>query len=629
MTFISSKWLPASFRLRLLLAFSLSFTVSLLLVLQAMSLSHYLSELRDVREQLILTRLSTSEMLQSDKDFVNDNYLNLAYYRTGESPYLEDREVSFAKLEWEVFTLQELLQSYDLGDFDLRYIKHVLADYDKTFMELTEKQRIRGFKDYGLEGKMRRFAHQLESNPGNIPIVELLMLRRHEKDFFLRYDEQYVYKLRELAKRLIEENRALEDSSLPNEAKLIENYLTAFMGIVKLDEEIGRNDSQGYRAKLKQNNAIITESLADVFRRVSHLTEVRRSATINHILVLLVIAVLLNLGIGILLSRTVTRPIEKLAKRMQKPRSSSAEPLTINDFRKEDLSREMRILITSYVRMVSASKLQLDEINNQKLRLEEQNQHLLSLNEELDKFSYSVSHDLRSPLTSIMGLVRLAQHENPQYFELLYLHHISDCVERLDGFVQNLLHYTRNKNLDPKLEHVDIQELVEEVKKTYILHLQQDVLISVETEGAKTFLTDRYRILTVLQNLISNSIRYRHPERAIVHINILCSARFDGTTIEVTDNGKGISKDNQQKVFEMFYKDKDSTNGSGLGLYIVQKIITRLNGRITLESIEDKGTTFRVTIPNDTNEMSDRLFLELTEHRYVMNRKKTPASAIR
>jgi len=178
----------------------------------------------------------------------------------------------------------------------------------------------------------------------------------------------------------------------------------------------------------------------------------------------------------------------------------------------------------------------------------------------------------------------------------MYLRHIDECVARLDGFIKNLLLYTRNKNLEVNDEPIFIRDLVEELSKTYLIHFHSDLDLKV-LEGDTPFFADKHRLSTVLQNLLSNSIRYRDPDRSI-EIRIVRSDFPDHIEIRFSDNGIGINPESQSKVFDMFYRDKNSEHGTGLGLFIVKRVIQRLQGNITLQSEPGVGTTFTIQLPN-------------------------------
>lgn len=588
-------FLPESFKLRLFIAFGLVISISTFIVLHGIISSNRLDQFRDVRDALMTIEIGASELLDDDKNFVNSNHLDSNFHRTGQSDYMPLRDQRLGKMTHAIDSLFLFLRNYDetIG-FDR--LRQALQDYNATFNLLTQKQLIRGFKDYGLEGKMRSFAHQLERSAVLCSPSEILMLRRHEKDFFLRFESEYIQKLNNLTNQLIDKCEASPTQAGVMEASLIRDYRDAFNEIADMEMVIGPNGRFGMKEKLGRNKETIKTHLNALCQRVVAYTDEQKTSITRLNIALITIGFSTCLLLAYFLSRSISRPIEQITKTMRHFNAHEARSIDISVFKNYHLSREVRILVSAYNVMTSHIRSQFNKIETQKETLESQNKELTDLNDELDKFAYSVSHDLRSPLTSIMGLLNLAQLEHPQDYEKMYLRHIDDCVARLDGFIKNLLIYTKNKNLDVYDEPVLIRDLVDELSKTYLIHFQSDLNMKI-TEEETPFFTDKHRLTTILQNLLSNSVRYRHPKRTSIEVRIVRSDFPDHTEIRFSDNGIGISYEAQARVFEMFYRDKNSEHGTGLGLFIVKRIIQRLEGNITLESEPGVGTTFIIKLP--------------------------------
>ena len=120
---------------------------------------------------------------------------------------------------------------------------------------------------------------------------------------------------------------------------------------------------------------------------------------------------------------------------------------------------------------------------------------------------------------------------------------------------------------------------------------------SVKVSGKFDFHSDPDRLNLIINNLLSNSIRYRSKSRSLA-ISIEVIKEKNKVTIKVIDNGIGIEKKYQSKIFNMFYRANDQNTGSGLGLFIVQETVDKLKGKIHLTSEVNKGTAFKITLPN-------------------------------
>ncbi len=232
--------------------------------------------------------------------------------------------------------------------------------------------------------------------------------------------------------------------------------------------------------------------------------------------------------------------------------------------------------------------------------LQSQNVELKKINNELDKFVYSVSHDLRAPLLSMKGIVEITNEMTKEEDTVAHMGMLKKSISRLDKFIEDILDYSLNARGKIKVSPIDFNELMKEITADlkYMASEKKvvDIQYSVESEGL--FHTDYGRISIILNNLISNAIRYHNPlvEKSYVKISVHSNAIR--ALIKVEDNGLGISQANHEKIFEMFYRISSNSNGSGLGLYIVKEAISKLNGQIEIDSLPGSGTTFTLEIPN-------------------------------
>jgi len=226
---------------------------------------------------------------------------------------------------------------------------------------------------------------------------------------------------------------------------------------------------------------------------------------------------------------------------------------------------------------------------------------LLKTNSELDKFVYSVSHDLRAPLASINGVIELAESDtsDPVLQERFAL--MKGSIHKLDSFIKDILDYSRNARVAVNNEQINFQEMLTEITGNlkYMEHHQRMVDIKINVMNELEFRSDRSRLNIVLNNLISNAIRYQDPNAENPYVDIRVDTSDTETSIVIKDNGIGIQKENQEKIFDMFYRVSNKTAGSGLGLYIVKEAVDTLNGRIEVESEPGKGTSFNIRIPNN------------------------------
>lgn len=245
----------------------------------------------------------------------------------------------------------------------------------------------------------------------------------------------------------------------------------------------------------------------------------------------------------------------------------------------------------SLIRMTGTSS----EITDRK-----QQEELLKLrNSELEKFSAIVAHDLKAPLNSLSQLSDLLAEkfmghdpEGDQFFKLM-----ENSTDRLRNLIDSLLLFARAGNIPAEtFQWNELPELISEVK----INLQAVILESGaqihESSPSTRIFGNRVQLIQLLQNLIGNAIKYRHPERAPV-IEVSCRESEDQWHIAVKDNGRGIPAKDFIRIFDFFQRvdENHRVEGTGLGLAICQKIAKAHGAVITVESEIGKGSSFHIT----------------------------------
>ncbi|HEX5002741.1 MAG TPA: ATP-binding protein [Bacteroidia bacterium] len=228
------------------------------------------------------------------------------------------------------------------------------------------------------------------------------------------------------------------------------------------------------------------------------------------------------------------------------------------------------------------------------------NIELTKTNSELDRFVYSVSHDLRAPLRSMLGIIEISKEDTTDYIMLENLSMLKDSIHKLDGFISDILDYSRNSRLDVEHEPINFDDLLKDVTKNlkFMGTLNRPVDISFQVKNSQPVYTDKRRLNIILNNLISNAIRYQNSQNPNPFVGIEIDTSDTETGIIVKDNGIGIRSDLHTKIFNMFFRASEESVGSGLGLYIVKEAVERLNGKVMVESEPGQGSTFTVRIPN-------------------------------
>ncbi|MEM1408449.1 MAG: HAMP domain-containing sensor histidine kinase [Bacteroidota bacterium] len=247
--------------------------------------------------------------------------------------------------------------------------------------------------------------------------------------------------------------------------------------------------------------------------------------------------------------------------------------------------------------LVRGLAITLHDVSKRK-KIEER---LIKANNELDHFMYRTSHDLRAPLLSSLGLIDLVQRD-PDSDKYNYLRMIEMNMKKLDAFIEDINSFYRNERLVIGREIVDLKRLInEELNKLSMLYDTTPISINLRVDRISDFYSDKVRVKTVLNNIISNAIKYSDKGKNYQTIDIDVQVMPDHCQITVQDNGIGIKEEYLNKIYQIFYRADENAKGSGLGLYIAKNILDRLGGKIKVSSVHGKGSCFMVSLPNLVN----------------------------
>lgn len=232
-----------------------------------------------------------------------------------------------------------------------------------------------------------------------------------------------------------------------------------------------------------------------------------------------------------------------------------------------------------------------------RLALKRQNIELLKVNKELDSFVYSVSHNLRGPLASVMGLLSLTTDQR-DYKILDSLHTMmATSITKLDDTLSEILEYYKNARSDVQIDEINWSSLIQaSLSKLDYLDKDNRIKKSISVRADAPFYSDQSRISIIFTNLLSNAISYSDSKKAsFITINVY--ATHESAVVTIHDNGIGIREDIMPKIFNMFYRGTERSRGAGLGLYTVKETVAKLNGNIEVTSSFGRETTVHVTIP--------------------------------
>jgi PAS domain S-box-containing protein len=246
----------------------------------------------------------------------------------------------------------------------------------------------------------------------------------------------------------------------------------------------------------------------------------------------------------------------------------------------------------------------LDQLENNREELLRINKELVKRNNDLDNFIYTASHDLKAPVSNIEGLMQallevlreqdLLSGPADQIFKMM-----ETSVEKFRGTITDLteISHIQTDSLEGDVRKVKFADVMQEIRESSReLIISQNVDVCEDFQAAPEILFSGKNLRSILLNLVSNAIKYRDPSRRPI-VKIETELEGNYTVIKVTDNGIGIAEANLNKIFGMFKRFHTHVEGSGIGLYIVKRIIENAEGKIEVTSQPGLGSQFRVYLP--------------------------------
>lgn len=265
----------------------------------------------------------------------------------------------------------------------------------------------------------------------------------------------------------------------------------------------------------------------------------------------------------------------------------------------EEIQEQSDSLERMYRELKKLNDQQEQEINRRTEELKKTYADLEVSSKELDTFLYRASHDLRRPLTTLMGLFELAKITLKEEEAKILFKNVFKTAQSMDKMLEKLIMLSDISNQKPHYEKIKFEKNFQKLKDDFRLLLQQyNVDLKLNVESKKTICTNKTLLNIILKNLIENAIIFNEDPSPYVSISY---RKLDHISmIEVQDNGQGIEKQYLNKIFEMYFRGSEKSKGNGLGLYVVKKAVDKLNAEIIVKSDfkGQMGTVVTVMIPD-------------------------------
>ncbi|MCS6821232.1 MAG: methyl-accepting chemotaxis protein [Microscillaceae bacterium] len=327
-----------------------------------------------VANRFITTSLQLQFMRKLEADFFVEDAINTTFFETGLSQTLSQRKKLVEKIE-EDFNF--LLSSKEIENFgvakELIILRQIIEAYQKKFEEIVQNVRKKGFKGYGLEGTMRKAIHQLEEYKPVINLAQVLMLRRHEKDFIIRKEKSYLQKHAQVVSKLLKE---IEQQNLPppikeEQTKILIEYANTFQKFAEIDIKIGVSHKYGLKKELSDLSQLIDKQNNAIREKIESQIKILPRQIFTTLLVILIIYITIISFLAFYITKALSQPISELSKSIhQVIESNFSDEVEFKNIRTND---EIGKLSKDFFFMYSKVKSSLQEIREKMKKLSENN----------------------------------------------------------------------------------------------------------------------------------------------------------------------------------------------------------------------------------------------------------------
>jgi len=275
--------------------------------------------------------------------------------------------------------------------------------------------------------------------------------------------------------------------------------------------------------------------------------------------------------------------------------------LSKNEINPALLERSIRYAIERKKSRIALEKAYTEmeqAVLNRTAELAEANTRIKESSEKIERFAFSISHDLRNPAISIFGLTKRLFNE---YSDLLDNRGKNICTqivhasEQIVSLLENISAFIKVKEMPVRYEMLNLSEICRIIREEFASHFTQRGIEWSEPDAIALIKADRLSILRALRNLVDNALKYGGDALSRIYVTYRDSGEYH--IISINDNGVGLMDEDSQKIFSMFVRGKNlkKNDGTGMGLAIVKEIAERHGGKVWVESFSDKGLTISMS----------------------------------
>ncbi len=597
-----------SIRSRILLAFLLLGVLITPFVLFSISSLDKISKAKVLQENVAQFNLHRLKAARKFSQFMDTDTKIDSFYLHGTTKNLNEFDGLIASATAALSSIEALDVEQDLVvKKRLQNVSEKLTQITFNINQVIHLQRKIGFRDFGLEGAMRKSIHRLEHEAVGISLAENLMLRRKEKDFFLRGDPNYAMLLNKQADSIIQ-RMSLDLEQHMESLAILQAYQKSFNKIVALEAKIG-NSNQGLLQEIESLDNQIDHEVNKLQEIIATNLKLLSGRVQSYVILFFCITLLFAVFFILAFSSHLSNPIKRLIIDMD----DAAENNFKNNFRiKTSINvKEINQLANTYNTLAQKIRHQISDLNTKNKELNLLNEKLRESENELqeasgikDKFFSIISHDLRGHTGNVISLAQILNEDSAlsEKEKSVFTKYLLDASQNLQLLLDNLLNWAKTQMNDHTISKkaFNVVTLIEKnIDLVADTALRKGVTVAFSLTEVPNAYADKDMVDFIIRNLISNALKFTRKGDTVV-LEVEEADNF--LEIRVKDTGVGMT---QKQIEQLLHSEKENSStkgtqnevGTGLGFAICKDFVQRNGGAVQITSKKGKGSIFSFTLP--------------------------------
>ncbi|MFL9830835.1 response regulator [Flavobacterium sp. ST-87] len=613
------------FRIQIFLSFSVMIVLILIWFLLYLTIDRKIDNLNDFSYKSYRVSQDFSANIKRFQTFLLYGYKQEDFYVNHSQKDLKEYISNLKEQKAEINLLFKQSKELHIAINEKRMFS-LFDKIDSLISDVNLYKRIalvRGFKDYGIEGKMREKAHSLEQQK-TLKSAVILQLRRHEKDYLMRNETTYIESFKKLYQHTITSGKTNS-----NTKQTLTAYKNYFEKLVSLSSKLGHTQNQGLNGEINQLNEEIETLFIEIIsfneKQINHLKANLFYFQLGQSLLMIAIALFLCVYI----SKYFTKDIQLLSLDMSNFILSNFKNTGPNLNYKSSI-KEIDYLLNSY-------SILKEKLTENVISLEKNTEAANNTAKFKTQFLANMSHEIRSPLNGVIGMLNILKTSPLNTDQSEYIEIAEHSANHLLGIVNMILDHSKMEAGKLKLEKNPVhlkKELSKLIRlfeyrikdKNIALHFEFDEAIE------NNILCDNLRLQQVLINLLDNAIKFTAVGDVKLEVRyIKRKENIQYLNFRIMDSGIGIDVNKTEQLLLAFEQADLTTTrkygGTGLGLTISNQLILLMGGsKLNIIALEEGGSSFSFDIPFQLN--SALAVVENQNDSFVCNNKKTVNKAL-